>query len=296
MRFDLTTLRLFVSVIEESSITKAAHRSHIAVSAASRRITDLEQQVGQKLFERSAAGVRLTAAGRTMYHHAQAVFRSLEDLEAEVADFGGGRRGVVRVAANVVSSVLFLPEDIASFTAAHPKITIDLQEQPSPDAVRAVIEGRADLGLSSAAIPMPDLEIAPYRNDRFVLAVPRRHPLAKRKSIAFRDALPFPLIGLSQGSALDISMRATAQQAHMPARIAVRVNTFDAVARMAQAGVGLGVMPAGIAKLLAKVLGLAVVAIEDDWADQQVVICTRGRHTLSAAATLFLEHLSRKPG
>ncbi|MGE0797475.1 MAG: LysR substrate-binding domain-containing protein [Lautropia sp.] len=293
MRFDLTTLRLFVAVVAESSISKAARREHIAVSAASRRISDLEHQVGQKLFERAADGVILTAAGRSTLYHAQAVFRSLQDLEAELGDFDQGVRGIVRIAANVVSSVLFLPEDIARFANAYPGIVLDLRELPSPEVVRAVADGSVDLGLSSSTLPMPDLDIAPYRQDRVVLAVPRSHPLAARRSIAFHEALGYPLIGMTSGSALDIAMRTTAQQAHRAARIVVRVSTFDAVARMVQAGVGIGLMPSGIAQMLAAGLALATLALSDDWATQQVVVCTRGRHTLPASARLFVEHLTR---
>src|SRR5690606_4023797 len=103
------------------------------------------------------------------------VFNTLQDLQSELMDYTNGVRGVVRVCASFSTVVDFLPEDIASFGALHPNISIELQECPTPDVVRAVVEGRADIGIGSPTVQMADLELSNYRKDDLMLVVPRNH-------------------------------------------------------------------------------------------------------------------------
>src|SRR5947209_14330887 len=100
MRPDLVSLALFIRVAEMRSITKAAEASHIALAAASRRITQLEDQLGVELLYRSAKGVELTQAGQALLFHARQLLSKVDELRAEISDYSHGLKGMVRVLAN----------------------------------------------------------------------------------------------------------------------------------------------------------------------------------------------------
>ena len=135
-RLDLTTLQLFLAIHEEGTLTRASEREAIAVSAASKRLLELEQAVGAVLFERKARGMSLTPAGETLLHHARRVLRDIENIGIELAEHATGVRGYVRMMANLSAIVEFLPEDLRAFLSIHDRIKIELEERPSGGIMR----------------------------------------------------------------------------------------------------------------------------------------------------------------
>lgn len=99
-RLDLVTLQLFVAVHEEGTLTRAASREAIAVSAASKRLVELKVVLGIALFSRTARGMTLTAAGETLLHHARRILIEVEKVGIEVGEHLQGLRGYVRMLAN----------------------------------------------------------------------------------------------------------------------------------------------------------------------------------------------------
>ena len=122
MRPDLASLALFIRIAETHSITKAAKASHIALAAASRRIAQLEHQYGVQLLFRTAKGVELTPAGNAMLFHARQMLGQVDAMRAEISDYSRGVKGMVRIMANASALAQYLPDDLASFAAAHPEI------------------------------------------------------------------------------------------------------------------------------------------------------------------------------
>ncbi len=188
MRFDLTDLRLVVAVVETGSITHGAQRCHMALASASARIRGMEETLGIALLDRGRRGVRPTPAGQALVHHAKLMLHQLERMRGELGDYAKGLKGHVRLLANTAAVTEFLPAALADFLAAHPSVDIDLEERPSHEIVEAVASGFADLGVVADYVDFAGLETLPFRVDRLVLAVPRAHPLAARRSAAFRGA------------------------------------------------------------------------------------------------------------
>jgi len=149
-RLDLITLQLFVAVHEEGTLTRAAAREAIAVSAASKRLMELEQVLGVSLFVRQAKGMHLTAAGETLLHHARQMLFNVEKMGLELGEHSHGVRGYVRMLANLSAIIQFLPEDLRDFSALHPQVKADLEERPSNGVVQGVIDGVADVGICSS--------------------------------------------------------------------------------------------------------------------------------------------------
>ncbi|SIT45116.1 Transcriptional regulator, LysR family [Paraburkholderia piptadeniae] len=290
-RLDLTTLQLFIAVYEEGTLTRAAEREAIAVSAASKRLLELEQAVGATLFQRNARGMTLTPAGETLLHHARRVMRGIENIGIELAGHASGVRGYVRMMANLSAIVEFLPEDLRAFLAVNDRVKIDLEERPSGGVVEAVADSLADLGICSGEADARGLEATHYRHDALCVVMRDDHPLAERTSVAFAETLDSDHVGLHSASSINARTHMAARQAGKPLRLRIHVPGFDAVCRMIQAGMGVGVLPINVYRIMGRPLGLVSVALEDDWAERDLIIVTRNAARLSPVAMLLFDHL-----
>ena len=171
MRFDLVDLSLFVASVESGSLTRGAGRSGLALAAASARIRLMEERLKVRLLERSRRGVTVTPAGDAMLGHARVVLAAVEALEADVSEFAGGMKGRVRLLSNTTALAEFLPRALGPFLAAHPDISVGVEERLSHEIVRAVVAGEADIGIVAGSADMAGLETFPFARDRLVLVV-----------------------------------------------------------------------------------------------------------------------------
>ncbi|VVN88420.1 HTH-type transcriptional regulator ArgP [Pseudomonas fluorescens] len=288
---DPVSLRLFIAVCEEGTIAKASEREFIAPSAVSKRIADLEATVGTPMLLRSKRGVVPTPAGQALLRHARQLMRGLEKLQGELSEYAEGGRGHVRILANISAIMEFLPEELSEFLAANEHIQVDIEERFSPDVVRGVLEGNADLGICRKSMAVGDLQFIPFRTDHLAVVVNASHPLAGRSSIAFHETLDYDHLGLSSFATLNTYMQRTAAQEGRELRFRTHVSTFDAAYRLVQFGLALGVFPLEAVERYAELFNLQVIPLEDDWAHGEFVICVRDVDALSLSARRLLNHL-----
>lgn len=292
VRFDLLSLQLFVAVCEEQSIARAADRENIAASAVSKRISDLEGRLNTPLFHRSSKGLELTAAAHSLLHHSRVLMRDLKQMEIELAHHASGVSGQVRVYASVSTIIQHLPSDLREFLASHSAIRIDLQEGTSQDAVEAVAENAADIGVFGGVVPRQGLRIIPYRADRLVLLAHIDHPLSTRSSVNFADLTAYDMVGPSKGSFLDSLVLRAASELSRPLKMPIRVNGFETVSSMVEAGLGVGLVPEGCAERYVAGGKLAAVKLDEPWAVRQWNICVQDSQSLPPPVKLLLKHLT----
>ncbi|OPY97059.1 LysR family transcriptional regulator [Bradyrhizobium sacchari] len=292
-RMDLTTLRLFVAICDEGNLTRASQREAIAPSAVSKRLHDLEEVLDVALFERQSTGMALTPAGQSLLHHARIALLNVEKIAVDMAEHAGGIRGHVRMLANLSSIVEFLPEDLPGFFRSNGMVRLDLQERPSAEVVRGVEEGVAEIGICSADVSTRGLTRFSYRRDRLVIVVQSDHPLVNAKEVSFADTLDYDHVGLFATSSIYLRSQYTAQQIGKSMRLRVHVPGFDAVCRMVQAGMGVGLIPDRAFEVLSNGMNLAALDLKDDWADRELVLVARDPAGLSATSQLMLDHLRK---
>lgn len=290
MRLDLTSLALFIRVAESRSITKAAQQSHIALAAASRRIAQLEDQLGVHLLFRSARGVELTPAGTALLASARDMMARVDGIRAELSDYAKGVKGIVRVEANASALAQYLPTDLATFSAKHPAIKLALGEERSTAIVHAVHAGRADLGIVMEGADTSGLQAFEYRADVLCAVVPKKHPVKARR-LPFADLLGEDFVGLESNTVISQLMLAEARGRGVPLRLRVEVKSFDVVIRLIQAGLGIGVLPEAAAKPFAGPMGLRLIALSDEWAQRRMYVAVRDYAALPAPARLLVDHL-----
>lgn len=289
--FDLVDLRLFVRVAEATSLTRGAERSFLSVAAASLRIKNLEEALGAKLLYRTKRGVSTTEAGQVFMNHARKVLEQIERLQGDMQPFSRGVRGRVRLFANTTAISELLPAVLGRFLATHDTITIDLQERLSTEIVRAVHEGIADIGVVSANVRADGLETLPYKKDRLVLAIPLEHPLAEVPYIHFTDALDYDFVGLDPHSAIHTFLQHEVSELGRGMRLRIQVGSFDAMCRMIEASVGIGVLPEMAAQRHAKVTRIKTVQLLDEWANRELRICMRRLSELPVFARELIDFI-----
>ena len=265
-------LHLFSAVIAHGTITAAAEAVNLSLAAASARLKALEDAAGARLLDRSKAGAAPTDAGRAMARHASRVLAELESLHVEMASFGHGLRGTVRLLCNTAAMSGALPRTLGHFLTTNPEIDVDVQELAS-DAVRdALRRGLAEIGIVADYVDTSGLIVRPWLDDRLVALLPRAWPMGKRRSIPFGELLERPLVGLSADSGLSRFLAAQASRSGRVPRHRVRLSGFDAVAQLVAAGVGAAVMPESAA-LRFQGEATRVAALSDAWAHRKLLVC-----------------------
>jgi DNA-binding transcriptional LysR family regulator len=283
-------LRLFVSVVEEGTIAAAAKREHIAAAAVSKRLSELEELLDSKLLTRTNKGITPTDAGLSLLFMARSALNNLNEIVVQMRDYSHGRRGSVQVLANISAITQFMPGLIKSFMDLYPLIQVSLEEKASLAITKAVAENRADIGIFTRLPHGADIEVFPFRQDRLVLIVPNDHPLAEHSSVRFSQTLDYEYVALRSGTHLNFQLIKAANDIGRSLRIRMEVSSYDALCLMVQAGVGVGIMPAGSVGIY-KMDGARVVQLDEEWASRDLTLCVRSREGLSVAAGLFLDHV-----
>jgi DNA-binding transcriptional LysR family regulator len=283
MRFDLVDLDLFRHVVEAGSITRGAERAHLALGAASTRIRHMEEALGAALLVRERQGVTPTPAGRALIQHARAILQQAARLREDLGAYAGGVAGQIRMLSNTNALTEFLPEALSSFLATHPQVSVDLEERLSDEIVGLIAEGVGDIGIVAGTVDPSTLETYPFRRDRFVLVVARDHPLAARRKIGF--------VELDRASALQRFLADKAARVGRPLRLRVQLRSFDAVCRLVERNVGIGIVPETTARRVATMMAIVPVALTDAWAPRDLTICMRSLKELPPYARDLVAHL-----
>jgi len=289
MHFDLADLKLFIHVAEAPSLTQGARRAHLSLAAASTRIKSLETQLEARLLYRNSRGVELTPAGRRLLEHARQVMRQVDVLKHDFADGGAGTTGHIRIFANTTAVTEFMPGILARFLAQRPGVTVDLQERLTRDIIRGVMDGSTDLGITAGPISAPGLERLHFSTDRLVLAVPAGHPLATRERVTLDDTLRYPHISLHEGSTMLSFLREQVESRGVGLALRIQVSGFEAICRMVEAGVGIGVIPETAARRHRRTMELSIVELDEPWAVRERDLLVRELEALPACVRALIE-------
>jgi DNA-binding transcriptional LysR family regulator len=273
MRFDLSDLRLFVNVAERSSISAGASATRISTASASERIRHMEAELGTALLVRDKKGVRPTAAGTTLLKHAHIMIAQSERMKGDLAEYSQGIRGRIRLLSNTAGLSEVLPVLVARYLIENPAIDLDVEERQSHEIIDAIRNGERDAGIVADFTPAGDLELLPIAIDQLVLAVPKNHLFASRRTIEFSRVLTTELVGLLSSNALTEHLEMQAAKLGKSIGWRVRVPNFLAICGMVSQGVGPGIVSESAARRAGKTMPLKIVTITDSWAKRKLSLC-----------------------
>ncbi|MDT6964129.1 LysR family transcriptional regulator [Cupriavidus sp. SZY C1] len=289
MRFDLTDMRLFLSVVECGSLTHGARAMHLAVASVSERIAGMEAALGAPLLERNRRGVRPTAAGEALVRHARSILGQVEQMRGELRHYATGLKGRIRLLSNTAALAAFLPPHLCRFLAAHPDLSVDLGERPSAEIVQALAEGRADLGIVADITDVSTLQTHRIAQDQLVVVAGRMHPIATQETVAFADIVGEPIVGVAD-TALESHLAERAARLGRQLHYRVQLRNVEHVAMLVDAGIGISIVSDALAQAMPR--GLAILPLSEPWAARRLYLCARDFQALTPHAQLLARQLT----
>lgn len=190
----MTNLRFIDAVAREKSIRKAAEKLAITSTALNRRILQVEDEIGQPLFERLSSGVRLNTAGELFVQHVRSQIADLARVQSQISDLTGVRRGHVKIAGGADVLRFFLPELVANYRSEHNAVTFELLRQYGDAAEASLLSLDADLAFVFAPVRTTDFQVIATARQIVHCLMSASHPLAKKDVIRLRDCIDVPAI------------------------------------------------------------------------------------------------------
>ncbi|MFL9824456.1 LysR family transcriptional regulator [Rhodoplanes sp. SY1] len=248
---DLLRLKSFLVLAECLHFGRAAARLGIAQPHLSRRIRELEAEIGVSLFTRTQRRVEPTAAGITLRLRATRILEEVERAKMEARQIGTGAAGRLRIGFIHSSTYGMLPAIIRSFRAKRPAVVLDLVEMTMVEQIRALRSGDIDIGLLRSLPDCPDIAFETVMREPFRLAVPPDHAFSRRATVAMRDLSGEPLVLFPRETSPLFHARITAacERAAVTPVIVQEATQIHTVMGLVAAGIGLALVPASAERL-----------------------------------------------
>jgi DNA-binding transcriptional LysR family regulator len=282
-----------ISLADERQFVRAATRLHVAQPSVSAAVRALERELGVVLFDRSRAGVSLTAAGDAFLPWARQVLADCDAGVAAVRELTGLQRGRITLGATPSLTTTLLPSVLAGFRREHPGIDLAVDEAGSGDLVDRLERSLMDFALIILPVARSWIETRPLGEEELVVAVPPDHPLAARASLDLAELRGVPLVMFRDGYDLRESTLAACRRAGFQPAYAVEGLEMDGVLAMTAAGLGAAVVPASV---VAPHGPLRAVPFAHGELNRSVGLAFRRDRALSAAAATLIARLDAPGG
>lgn len=293
--FDIVTLRVFLATARLGSIGAAARNEHIAASAVSRRISDLEHDLGTALIHRTPTGTSLTSAGKAFSISCEELLSKYSDIRTNLKRFADGTAGELRIAAIPRAIDGTLPFIIAQFIEDIPEVDVTIQEIYSRQTTQVLREDLADMAFAYDSINLKGFESIPFKKDPVWIVGNKEHRLWKRfkneESIAYKDTLRYKHISYHDGGVLDDLIAEARRRAGKKLKYSIKLSRVTSLIKCVEAGLGLGIIGERDLEPYRGMDNLKFIPLSDDWAVRQLVCVYPKGQAASPAVETFLKYL-----
>lgn len=290
MRMTLRQLQVFRAVCESRSYSRAAEEMALTQPAVSLQIRQLEELVGQPLFEYVGKKLYLTEAAEALQRASTDIFGRLDSLDMQLSDLQGSLQGQLNLA--VESSAKYItPHLFAAFRRLHPEVSLQLVVVNHAQAVRRLNLSRDDLLIMSQVPADMPLDFLPFLNNPIVAVAPPEHPLCARGELQLQDLTAYPLLVRESGSGTRKACEEYCHQKRAHFAQTLEIGSLDAQREAVIAGLGLALLPRHavyqeLAQGLLCELPVAELPLFRSWC----AVNLRGRR-LSPVAQAFLDFI-----
>lgn len=297
MRYELKDLRLFKAIVDAQNLSAGATAMHMTASSASYRLKNLEYAVGSSLFDRTPKGMKLTAAGEVLLRHTRKLMADVEIMHNELCDYSSNLRGSIRLLANSSALNGFIIPSLASFLATNTTINIDLREHESVSIPGMILAGDADIGVLAGSDPtrLDGLASELYAIDRLVCVVANDHALSGHPSITLREMLAHDLVSVDRKSSNFAFLDSQTKHEGYTFNARVHVQDFNSVLYLVEAGVGLAIVPASVARSRVTEGRIRAIPIAEPWAVRHLYLVTQSEPTQKGLVREFARILLQDP-
>ena len=241
---DNQNLKAFITVADCRSFSDAADQLYITQSAISKRIAQLELQIGKKLFDRIARQVSLTEAGKELLPRAQRILKEYEDAMQAINDLSGEASGTLRLAISHHLGLHRLPPVLKQFSQQYPNVTLDIEFMDSEKAYELVLHGESEVAVITLALDSHhNIYSKKIWDDplRFICA--QDHPLANLKKPQLSDLAEYPIILPGLNTYTGRIIQNLFQREGIPLKAPMSTNYLETISTMVEIGLGWSVLP-----------------------------------------------------
>jgi DNA-binding transcriptional LysR family regulator len=228
----LEDFEVFAAVVEQTSINQASKILNISQPALSKKISNLEDKLGVKLFERKGKRLKLTPIGEMSYEFAVEIRQMKRKFQQKVMEYKTNRQTSITVGASLTTLQSTLPDLISLMTTELPGIDIQAVTGKTHEVVSFVQEKKVHLGLVASKIQQPGMTCIPLFDDHLCLVVPRNHTITGTTHTSIRDLHKLPMILFSKGTWYRILMDETFHRYGVFPEIKMEIDSFEAILRL----------------------------------------------------------------
>lgn len=241
---EMHQLRYVVAVARAGNFSRAAEQCHVAQPSLSQQIQKLEDELGERLFERMKREARLTSHGEAFLRRAVKILEEVDAAKREVADARDLLRGTVTIGVLPTIAPYLLPEVMAKFTKKFPGVEIVVQEDTTARLLKLAHNYEVDFALASQPIQDERLEIHELFAEELLLALPPGHPLTRKRTVAVSDLEAERLIVMKEGHCLGDQVLGFCEGRNLKPRISLRSAQLETIQALVCSGLGLSLIPA----------------------------------------------------
>jgi LysR family hydrogen peroxide-inducible transcriptional activator len=287
---ELQQLRYFCAIVDTGSFSRAAQQTHVSQPSLSQQIRKLEDELGARLFDRLGRTVRLTEMGQVFLPRARTVLRDLETARSEVVERKETIAGPVLVGVIPTIAPYFLPPVLAEFSKSFPQVRVTVVEEITPLLLEKLRSGPMDAAIVALPLPFRIQEFLSITlmEEKLYAVLPRRHPMAKRRSLALEELEDDPFLLLRDGHCFRETAVAACKRARLSPKIVFEGGQFGSILGMVSSGLGVSIVPA---MALEKRAGCRFVPLSDERAARAIGIVTLKGKSRTRAAQAFQDHL-----
>lgn len=285
---DLAELQVFLSIATERSFSRAAERLHRTQPAVSQSLRRLEDELGERLVDRSGKDGKLTDAGRVLLQYAERLMRLAEEAESAVRELKDLRRGRVLLGANEAAVHVLLPL-LERFRSEQPAVMVDVRRVPSRQIGVEVLQRSLDFGVLSFPPAERGLAQVQLGGDELVMLMHPAHPLATRKRVTMAELGREPIVAHNESSPARERVLRLFEHKHEPLNIVVALPSLDGIKRAVEMNVGVALLPRRCALAEISRGTLVAVPVAQVRLPRQLRLVYRDAGQLSHAAAAFLQ-------
>jgi LysR family transcriptional regulator, hydrogen peroxide-inducible genes activator len=241
---ELHQLRYAVAVARTGNFSRAAEQCHVSQPSLSQQIQKLEDELDERLFDRTKRQARLTPHGEVFLPRALRILEEVDAAKREAADATNLLRGTVAIGVLPTIAPYLLPEVMVQFGEKFPGVAIVVQEDTTAQLLKLVHRYEIDFALASCPIAEERLEIIDLFSEELLLALPSRHRLARKRTVAAADLAGERLIVMKEGHCLGDQVTGFCERRDVTPRISFRSAQLETIQALVASGLGISLIPA----------------------------------------------------
>jgi len=241
---EMHQLRYVVAVARAGNFSRAADQCHVSQPSLSQQIQKLEEELGERLFDRTKREARLTSHGESFLPRAIRVLEEVDAAKREATDARQLLRGTLSIGVLPTIAPFLLPKILAEFTKAFPGVEVVLQEDTTAHLLKLVLGCEIDFALASQPISDSRLELRELFSEELLLSLPPGHPLTRKRVIPVSDLENQPFILMKEGHCLGDQVLRFCERRDLRPAITFRSAQLETVQALISAGLGLSLIPA----------------------------------------------------